>query len=319
MKHLQNPYLPVAILLLLLGFFGYQTFFDSRYSETEKDILGYNYHQNRELRDEYQELAGKAWRSAERHIESNGIDENDTTRKIHTRFKKQRDELDKIYRNVHEQYFEKPRVELIEIVTVSYEGKEVEMPKFPPKVPSSNIVTAFEEYIKKVSVIDSVLSKRYKNFVFEDGMTNEELEDFYFDTDDYLRAFHYSRFEAQLATMYYEDSKMLSQKYLLYPLDLKIEDIKVVPYVHYEKGKYKPYYISTMSVIPFDKETTRLIDPANIETKFDENGFIIIPKEFRKGIQKFAVKVPTFLEGGDTILTIKQDFDYLNKYYKDEN
>lgn len=317
MKYLQNPYLPTAILLLLLAFLGYKTFFDSRYSKTEKEIFGYNYHQNIGLKQEYEYLASNALGSAKKNIdETYGTKENDYVKKIYARFNKQRDELQKIYQETHNNYFEEPRFKLVE-------EKVKSNPKYTEErtvveFPNLKVVTAFNEYVKKVSALDSSLSKHYKDFVFEEGMTNEELDDFYFDTDDYLRAFHYSRFEAQLATLYYEDAKLLSRKYFLFPLDLKAEDIKVVPYVHYEKGKDKPYYITTMSVVPFDKENTRIVYPENVETKFDENGFIIVPKEFRKGIQLFSVKIPTLLKGRDTIFSIKQDFDYLNTYYKDE-
>lgn len=316
MKYLQNPYLPTAILLLLLAFLGYKTFFDERYTQTEKEIFGYNYHQNIGLKEEYTGLAARAWHSVGRHFEEHGVEENDYIKKVDARFKKQRDKLQKIYQETHNTYFEEPRFELVK-------EKVKSNPKYTEErtvveFPNLKVVTAFNEYVQKVSALDSSLSKRYQGFVFEEGMTNEELDDFYFDTDDYLRAFHYSRFEAQLATMYYEDAKLLSRKYFLFPLALKAEDIKVVPYVHYKKGKDKPYYITTMSVVPFDKENTRLVYPENVETKFDENGFIIVPKEFRKGEQLFGVKIPTLLKGGDTTLIIKQDFDYLNTYYKDE-
>ena len=319
MKHLQNPYLPVAVLLLLLGFLGYKTFFDSRYSKIEKDILTLNYQQNIGLKNEYTELADRAWRGAKGHIkETYGLGKSDATKKLNAHLEKQSERLKNIYKETHEKYFEKPRVSLRELETIVVEGKEVETAKFPPKVQSSEIVTAFEVYIKKASALDSALANRYEGFVFEEGMTNAELEDFYFDTDEYLRAFHYSRFEAQLATMYYEDTKLLSRQYLLYPLDLKATDIKVMPYVHYDtKKKDNHYYISTMSVVPFDRETTRLVFPENVETKFDENGFIIIPKEFRTGMQKFAVRMKT-MDNRDTIFTLKQDFGYLNNYYKDE-
>ncbi|WP_375559363.1 hypothetical protein ACE193_16705 [Bernardetia sp. OM2101] len=316
MKYLKNPYLPTTILLLLLTFFGYKTFFDERYTQTEKEIFGYNYHQNIGLKQEYEYLASNALGSAKKSIdETYGTKENNDVKKIHARFKKQRDELQKIYQETHNTYFEEPRFELVK-------EKVKSNPKYTEErtvveFPNLKVVTAFNEYVQKVSALDSSLSKRYQDFVFEEGMSNEELDDFYFDTDDYLRAFHYSRFEAQLATMYYEDAKLLSRKYFLFPLALKAEDIKVVPYVHYQKGKDKPYYVTTMSVVPFDKENTRLVYPENVETKFDENGFIIVPKEFRKGMQKFQVQIPTLLQS-DTSFVIVQDFNYLNTYYKDE-
>lgn len=315
MKYLQNPYLPTVILLLLFAFFGYKTFFDSRYSETEKEIFGYNYYQNIGLKQEYTELAEKTGNSARRHFEEQGSEENKEVKEIHTRFQEQRNELRKIYQEIHNNYFEEPRVKLVEEKVKSNPNYTEERTVI--EFPNLKVVTAFNEYVQKVSALDSSLAKRYQDFVFEEGMTNKELDDLYFNTDDYLRAFHYSRFEAELATLYYEDTKLLSRKYFLLPLDLKIEDIKVVPYVHYKTGKDKPYYVSTMSIVPFDKENTRLVYPENIETKFDENGFIIIPKEFRKGIQKFEVRLPTLFQS-DTSFVIVQDFDYLNTYYKYE-
>ncbi|WP_375559733.1 hypothetical protein ACE193_18670 [Bernardetia sp. OM2101] len=304
MKYLKNPLFPLFILSVILSVFGYNYFFYD-YTEIEKSVFSHNYQQNIDLKYEYINLAERTKKEAENKFLEEGRKENEFSEKTYKSLKTKMDSLGKIYSDIHLNYFEKPRLELREETLPN--TKEV-IPKFPPKVPNIKIVSVFNEYIKKVSELDSSLASSYKNFVFEEGMTDEQLHDFYFDADDYLRAFHYSRFEAQLANMYYEDSKQLTQSYFLYPLDLKIEDAKVVPYIehHSNLGKYS---IAAMSVFPFNKQKSTLIYSENIETKFDENGFIIFPKEFQKGMQQFGVRIP-LLNGNDTTLTMKIDFDY---------
>lgn len=307
MKHLKSPYFPLFILLIILSAFGYRSFFDADYTQTEKEIFALNYHQNLGLRQEYANLAQRTQKNAQGKFREEGGEQNDCAREMYKSLEIKMNNLSKIYEGIHLNYFEKTKVEL----------KEEE---FPPKLSNPKVVTAINEYVQKVSKLDSSLANNYKDFVFEEGMTDKELDDFYFDTDDYLRAFHYSRFEVELSKMYYEDIKQLSQNYFLYPLPMKIEDAKVVPYVWYDrssnldKGKYT---IKTMSVFSFDKLKSRLVYPKNIETEFDENGFIIIPKEFQKGVQLFQVKIPILCDR-DTTLGIKIDFDYRDTYYKNE-
>ena len=281
MKHLKSPYFPLFILLIILSAFGYRSFFDADYTQTEKEIFALNYHQNLGLRQEYANLAQKTQKNAQGKFREEGGEQNDCAREMYKSLEIKMNNLSKIYEGIHLNYFEKTKVEL----------KEEE---FPPKLSNPKVVTAINEYVQKVSKLDSSLANNYKDFV--------------------------SRFEVELSKMYYEDIKQLSQNYFLYPLPMKIEDAKVVPYVWYDrssnldKGKYT---IKTMSVFSFDKLKSRLVYPKNIETEFDENGFIIIPKEFQKGVQLFQVKIPILCDR-DTTLGIKIDFDYRDTYYKNE-
>ena len=305
MKYLKNPLFPLIALAIILSIFGYNYFFDD-YTEIERSVFSHNYGQNIGLKYEYINLAQRIQGEARSKFLESGGEENEYSTKTYKSLQTKMDSLSKIYESIHLNYFENPRIELRE-EEIEPNTKEV-LPKFPPKVPNLKIASIFQEYIKKVSELDSSLASSYKNFVFEEGMTEEQLYDFYFDDDDYLRAFHFSRFEAQLANMYYEDSKQLTQSYFLYPLDLKIEDAKVVPYIDYHSNLGK-YSIAATTVFPFNKQKSTLIYSENIETKFDENGFIIFPKEFQKGIQQFGVRIP-LLNGNDTTLTMKIDFDY---------
>jgi hypothetical protein len=189
------------------------------------------------------------------------------------------------------------------------------------KIEELQLTTAFQHYVEKVSKVDSTIAKNYQNFVFEKGRTDSEINDFYFDTDSYLQAFHYSRFEVQLAQMYYEDVKTLIDKFSLSPYNLKIEDAKIIPIIIPKRKDDKftgEYHIETLTCFPFEKQRAKIIFPKNIETTFDENGFIVIPKELRKGENtRFNILVPLAC-GKDTILSITMDFEYRKKYFEDE-
>lgn len=304
MKHLKNPLFPLFILSIILLTFGYNYFLND-YTEIERNIFSHNYGQNIALKYGYVNLAQMTQGKVRGRFLDAG-EEDEYSKNTYTSLQTKMDSLSKIYEHISINCFEKPRLELRE-EEIEQDTKRM-IPKFPPKYPNLKIVSIFQEYIRKVSELDSSLASSYANFVFEEGMTNEQLNDFYFDANDYLRAFHYSRFEAQLATMYYEDSKQLAQEYFLYPLDLKMENLKVIPYVehHSNLGKYS---IATTAVFSFDEQKSTLVYPKNIETKFDKNGFIIFPKEFQKGIQQFGVTIPS-TTGYDTTLIMKMNFDY---------
>ncbi|AFM05203.1 hypothetical protein Fleli_2850 [Bernardetia litoralis DSM 6794] len=189
------------------------------------------------------------------------------------------------------------------------------------KIEELQLTTAFQNYVEKASKIDSTIAKNYQNFVFEKGRTDSEIIDFYFDTDSYLQAFHYSRFEVQLAQMYYEDVKTLIDKFSLSPYTLNIEDAQIIPIIFPKRKDDKftdEYRIETLTCFPFEKKKAKIVFPENIKTTFDENGFIIIPKELRKGKDtRFDILVQLAC-GKDTILNINLNSESRKKYFANE-
>jgi hypothetical protein len=301
MKHLQKPILPLLILILILSAFGYREFVED-YTKTEKEILKYSYEQNQTIKNDFlYRIKDKKRRSFE-EFENESICLKDD-------FDKKTAGLEKIYLETLKNYF----VSDEKIKEFNQNSKENYSPKIP-NIETLQLSTAFQNYVEKISKVDSTLAENYQNFVFEKGKTD-------FDADFYLQAFHYSRFEVQLAQMYYEDVKTLIDKFTLSPYNLKIEDAKIIPYIIPERKNNEftgEYRIETVTCFPFDKQKAKLVFPENIETTFDENGFIIIPKEFRKGEQaRFGVRIPMAC-GKDTVLSIKMGFDHRKKYFDNE-
>lgn len=301
MKYLKKPHLPIFILSILLSAFGYSEFIKEKYTKQEKMILINGYEQNKGLRNIHLSLVSRVERNAKDNLLEQGNES--CAKEKYSNFEKKIDKLKEI---------------CIEILENHFDNKtKNEEENLPVKINNPKVVTAFYHYIDKVSKLDTIFAKKYKDFVFENGMNDEQINDFYFDTDDYLRAFHFARFEAQFAKMYYEDAKLLLRQNFVAPYGLKIEEAKDIPFVmpaRNKKAKKNEYNISSITAFPFDK-SARLTYPEGITTSFDENGFIIIPKEYRTGRQKFQVKFPVGCDK-DTIFSIDIDFEGIENFYK---
>ncbi|WP_375562407.1 hypothetical protein ACE193_07620 [Bernardetia sp. OM2101] len=292
MKYLKKPHLPIFILFILLSGFGYSEFIKEKYTNQEKMILIKGYEQNMFLRDSYLHLS---YRLEDNTKENLLIQQGDKCAV------KNYSELELKLEKLREVCFETLKICFDNKITDEANEKNYS----PLKINNPKVVTAFYDYIDKVSKLDTIFAKKYQDFVFENGMNDQQINDFYFDTDDYLRVFHYARFEAQLAKMHYEDAKLLTKENYYAPYGLKIEEAKVIPYLSPSRqtnAKESEYIIYESVSFPFDK-TSRIIYPENITTSFDKNGFIIIPKEYRTGEQKFKIKLPVGCSR-DTIMSV---------------
>ncbi len=310
MKHLQKPIFPLLILILILSAFGYREFVED-YTKTEKEILKYSYEQNQIIKNGFLGRIEEKKRRAYAEFQNQRL-----AICLKEDFDKKMNGLEKAYLETIKSYF----VSEERIKEFNQNSEE----KYSPKIPNTEklqLKTAFQNYVEKASKLDSAIAKTYQNFVFEKGKTDAQINNFYFNTDSYLQSFHYSRFEIQLAQLYYEDVKILLDKFVLSPYQLDIEDAKIIPIIIPSFKNEKPtgeYRIETVTCFPFEKQRAKIVFPENVETTFDENGFIIIPKELRKGDNtRFSIRVPLAC-GKDTILNINMDFEYRKKYFNDE-
>ncbi|AFM03534.1 hypothetical protein Fleli_1096 [Bernardetia litoralis DSM 6794] len=306
MKYLKKPHLPIFILFVLLSAFGYNEFIKEKYTKQEKMILIHGYEQNIGLKNIHLDLVYRLEQDAERNLLEQGSDS--CAKENYSNFKHKIEKLEQIRIRTFDSCFNNKTT-----ININDGNEDI----FVPKINTPKIATAFYDYVDRVSKLDTMFARKYKDFVFEEGMNDEQINDFYFDTDDYLRAFHFARFEAQLSKMYYEDTKLLLRQNFVAPYGLKIEEAKDIPFIMPErnkKAKKNEYNISSITAFPFDK-SARLIYPEGVTTSFDENGFIIIPKEYRTGRQKFQVKFPVGCDR-DTIFNIDIDFEGIEKFYK---
>lgn len=304
MKYLKKPHLPIFILFILLSSFVYNEFIKEKYTKAEKMILVKGYEKNIHLKNSYLHLAYRLEEDRKDNLASQQGDKCavENYSKLELKLGKLR-----------EICFETLKICFDNKITDEANEKDYS----PLKINNPKVVTAFYDYIDKVSKLDTIFAKKYHDFVFENGMNDQQISDFYFDTDDYLRAFHYSRFEAQFTKMYYEDAKLLTQENYYAPFGLKIEEAKVIPYLipsRDENAKENEYSIFEFVCFPFNK-TARIVYPENITTKFDKNGFIVIPKKYRKGKQEFKIKFPISCDR-DTIMSAQIDFEGLENFYK---
>ncbi|WP_291725436.1 hypothetical protein [Bernardetia sp.] len=310
MKLLQKPILPLFILILIASAFVYRDFIKD-YNDTEKQILKYSYEQNQGIKQEFLRRVEQNKRRLEDEIEGRMI-----TICLNEEFDGKIKQLNEVYAQTVKNYF----VSKDKILEFNKNSDYKYLNKIP-KLKELQLQTAFQYYIKEVSKVDSTIAQTYQDFVFEKGRSDQEIYDFYFDTDKYLQAFHYSRFEIELAQMYYDDVKVLVDKFSLAPFNLDIKDAKVVPFIipTIKDEKFTDEYsIETITCFPFDRQNTKVVYPKGMETVFDENGFIVIPKEYRKdSLARFEVQFPIDC-GRDTTLGIVIDFKTYNEYFNDE-
>ena len=310
MKLIQKPIFPLFILTLIVSAYGYREFI-KEYNDTEKQILKYSYEQNQGIKNEFLDRIAKSRRTLQDEIE-----ERLTSICLKEEFDNKIQKLETVYTETLKNYF----VSETEIQSFNQNTKEKNLVKIP-NTEKLKFQTAFQSYAKRVSKIDSAIAQTYQNFEFEKGRTDKEINDFYFDTDEYLQAFHYSRFEIQLAQMYYDDVKILIDKFALAPFNLDIKDAKVIPYIIPTKkdGKFTDEYrIETVTCFPFDREQTKVVFPKDMKTVFDENGFIVIPQEYRTGDStRFDVQFPIDC-GRDTTISTFIYFEIYKEHFTNE-
>ncbi|WP_338815725.1 hypothetical protein V9L05_22210 (plasmid) [Bernardetia sp. Wsw4-3y2] len=253
MKHivkiyLLNPILPTFFLLVFFCWIGYDNFLKEKYTDAEKKI----------------------WNSATNNVRNLGNTLLENTNRLSNDLK---------YQSSYEYCLNQDKIppinsELVkhlrELINENFVQNDFSNPKEIP------IRFVFESYVKKASELDTALAKKYKDFEFENGLSDKEINLNYFSYDSMQSKYHLARFEMQLAEMYSDDMKLLANIYFLNELKEKLSNPVIVPYIkNHNKG------VDIYTVYPFDTEHTKIESPKGLETHFDDRGYLIIPPSLR--------------------------------------
>lgn len=247
-KYLLNLILPTFCLLLASCYIGYDSFFKEKYTEEETKI----------------------WNSATNNIKNLGNTYLENTDRLSRDLK---------YQASYEYCLNHHKIppinsELIkhvrELVNENFVQSDFSNPKEIP------IRFVFDSYIKKAIQLDTALAKKYQDFEFEKALSDKEINLKYFSYDSMQTKYHLARFEMQLAEMYSDDIKLLSNIYFLDELESKLSNPVVVPYITNRNERVIVY-----TVYPFDTLHTKIESPAGLESHFDDRGYLIIPPSLR--------------------------------------
>ena len=155
-----------------------------------------------------------------------------------------------------------------------------------------SLIPIFKRYIKEAKNINKILKKRYENFDLENNLNNSQLNQLYFARSELESKYHLARFKAQLLEMYYDDIKFLEKETLANPVEGILSNYIVKPQI-FERGNSDFFkgknILHLLLLVPFDTTKAKIIFPKNVETHFDEKGFLIIPPFLRNSCKKLIV------------------------------
>ncbi len=265
-----NPILPAFLLLIAFLWFGYSDFVKEKYTENEKMI----FKEGIKFTDELSESYRKEFKKHESDFYDEDYLPEFALQKSYLELYETDRKLDNLTRNVIENNFDK----------IDFSKKA-----------DISIISIFEKYIKEAKNINLLLRKRYENFDLEDGLNNSQLNQLYFSRDSLESKYHLARFKTQLIKMRADDIKFIRQETITNKVKTILSNYTIQPHIAEGKNNYstpdsKNILFLTLFV-PFDTANTRIVVPKNVETRFDEKGFLIIPLSLRDNNEELVIEV----------------------------
>lgn len=252
-----NPIFPALCLLIAFAWVGYDSFFGQKYTEEEKNYFGSAIRSMEALsynyQDDAEELLEIDWYFGREYC----IEE------VYYDTQKKAKQLGYINSNLTVENFDK----------VDF-TKEI------------SVRSIFESYIKKAKKLDSFLAEKYDNFELENGLSDKQIYLKYFSYDSLQSKYHLARFKVEFARMYYEDVELLLNQRIKGAVEERINNPVAVPYIVNGTGEIYLNYCYN-----FDISHTKIISPKNLETNFNENGHLIIPRSIRNSNSVIEINI----------------------------
>ena len=278
-----NPIFPAFLLLVAFLWFGYSDFVKEKYTEDEKLIFEEGIKFTNGLSDSYHSQTIKEAREPYGDYEYGFcIDE------AFSELRRTSRQLDKLVTKIIEDDFNK----------IDFSKKT-----------DISLIPIFEKYIKEAQNINVLLEKRYENFDLENNLNNSQLNQLYFSRNKLESKYHLARFKVQLMEMYYDDIKFLEKETLANPVEGILSNYIVKPQI-FDGNKNKNDFFKGKNIlhllllVPFDTTKAKIIFPKNVEIRFDEKGFLIIPPSLRNSGKKLIIGG---ICGVDSSFYIKED------------
>jgi hypothetical protein len=289
MKHFKsllnplNPILPAFLLGIAFLWFGYSDFVKRKYTEDKKTIFKEGIEFTNGLSDSYRHQTINEAKEPYGDYEY-GFCKDEAFSELYRTTR----QLDKLVNEIIADDFDK----------IDFSKQK-----------NISLIPVFEKYIKEAQNVNPILKKRYKNFDLENNLTDSQLNQLYFSRNELESNYHLARFKAQLLEMYYDDIKFLEQETLANPVEGILSNYIIKPQIFDGNRNNNDFFkgkniLHLLLLVPFDTTKAEIIFPKNVETRFDEKGFLIIPPSLRNSGKKLIVGG---ICGTDSTFYIKED------------
>ncbi len=320
MKKLFHPLIPLFVLFLLAGKYGYHTFFSEKYDAKTSTLLFITKSAGESVSIGYEGVIDKIKNNMEDNFAEQGVMKNDSKLVI---IQSKLDTLKAIYQKYEYKIDSTEDIKILQS-ELKKNVTEKDFDNFGNQyysIQNLNLQTLFNDYLKEIKEVDNFVSDKYKDYIFEENQTDKELKHKYLKGRKIEILIHLARFKAELAQVYGQAVDTLVEEYSYFPITDKYNDVIFRPII--EKVSYSDceacYKIDIQEITPFTthRDTTELRKQIETNAKyyFDEKGFLVIDeKDFEiknlklkwyifKG-KRFHDKSKTFLEYG------KEGFQY---------
>ncbi|WP_291720264.1 hypothetical protein [Bernardetia sp.] len=272
MKKLLHPLIPLFLLLFLGGKYIYDAFLTEKYDEKEILLLEQTKKDAERLSKTLKNVADRSKYLVHSHIEETGSPKHLL---VHLERVKKLEE-------VYEKYSQKIN-QIDSLQKLSFDNEDSQK-KYNQNITIENIAvqSIFQNYIQEIRKTDTLLAQKYKDYVFHDDMTNQEIEKKYLKGKSIEVLIHLGRIKAELASIHSEATTLLAEEYIYFPQTDRAENNFILPILKVKKEI--AYGVSAVEISSFDYLTLKnTSNRENFKTNFkfhiNEDGFLVIDEE----------------------------------------
>lgn len=278
MKKIFHPLIPLFVLLLLAGKYSYDTFFSQKYDAKTSTLLFTTTSAGESVSSGYLNMSEKIEYSMKNHFTEMG---NPPEAAV---IKSKIDALKAIYLKYEQKFDSTNDIKILQS-ELKKNVTEKDFENFANQnysIHNLNLQTFFRDYLKEIKQFDSLISDKYKDYIFEENKTDKELEDKYLNGRKIEILIHLARFKAELAQIYVQAVDTLVEEYAFFPETDKYENAVLRPIIEkFQEPNCKDCYkIDIQEITPFTtyRDTTELRNQieTNVNYYFDEKGFFVI-------------------------------------------
>ncbi len=227
MKKLFHPLIPLLVLLLLAGKYSYDTFFSEKYDAKTSTLLFTTTSAGTNVSSGYLNVSEKIENSMKNHFAEMG---NPAEAAV---IKSKIDALKAIYQKYEQKFDSTKEIKILQS-ELKKNVTEKDFNNFGNQqysIQNFNLQTLFRDYLKEIKEFDSLISDKYKDYIFEENQTDKELETKYLQGKKIEILIHLARFKAELAQIYVHAVDTLVEEYAFFPETDKYENAVLRPII----------------------------------------------------------------------------------------
>lgn len=281
MKKLLHPLIPLLILLILGGKYVYEAFLEDKYNEKQLLLLDRTRRNGESVESLFSYTADKSTELAKKCFAENGV------------LSSHRDLFDRIeiLKGIHQKYLEKINASILlyekekELAHATQKEKEAFYKEFYNKhfsIENLKIQMLFQEYIKEIVKVDTLIAQKYQNYTFQNGESDEELAENYLQGKSIEILIHIERIKAELAHLYSESTILLAEEYGYFIFTDRTLNSRVMPIL--SKTEESNFFVSVVEIVPFIDSIRQDVVleeyfQTNVKYHIDKKGFFVIDEE----------------------------------------